>query len=360
MGSFDVACVISDLTIHPGDKTGFMMIENVFASYNNNSMPPEGGTVHYDFEYDGYRPYLPPVFGKYDDYGYLVGIEESESSKFIEKLFRRPIETVIKCVGSDRNIYSPHGEIFECYFTGDKAFSVYGADVTESLVALGFVHSKNDDGQNSYTFNDYELLSKDDKFDKYVIKAADSGRTLYEGNSMSNMEDTLSVFGYITHQFPGFDAEDYWAIQRLHRLSGTFFLKDIYTKMSTSRKVIERFRVNRFERLKEDWLKFREYLLDPANAEELMYISSLELKFDTVGYLRRDTAFRAEEFPLLVDFTDPTEFWRMIEIRNILTSVNKVLLPNHCGEQHGNDRASDYLAKVSRTFLKKRKEESAY
>lgn len=362
MGSFDVACVISDLSIGYGDKVGFMLIEDsaVLNDYKARNLVPEPGWIHYGLEDEGYKPFLPPVFGEYNDYGYVTNVEETETSRFIENLFGKPIETVIKCVGSNRDIYSSHSEIFESYFVGDKTFSNYDANTKESLTALGFIHSATKDGRDAFAFGRYSLVSLDDKGDKYSILDVERERTVLESFYARGLTELLSIFGHYTNLYPGFESEHYWAIRKLHRLSGTFFLKEIYTQMSTSKRVIERFRVNRFEKLKEEWPEFKAYVLDPANEEKVRFISDLDYKFDTAQYLIRDTAFNREKMTSLVAFEDPAELWRMIEIRNILTSVNKVLLPNHCGEQHGNDKASDYLAQISRKFLKKRKEESDY
>lgn len=361
MGSFDVACVISDLTIRYGDKVGFMLIDEsqVVKAYRARDLIPEAGWIHYGLEFDGYKPYLPPVFGEYDDYGHVVNVEDSQTTQFIEKLFRKPIEIVIKCVGSNRDIYSSHGAVLDHYFTGDKSFSEYGANTKESLLALGFTHSVTTGGRDSFHFDGYEIVTVDDKAENYIIRDVSTERVVLDSFYARDLEKLLSIFGHYTHRYPGFDPEDYWAIRKLYSLSGTFFLKDVYTKMSTGN-VVDSYRVTRFEELKAEWQEFREFILDPANERQVAFMSGLDYKFDTIQNLTRDTAFDYEKLASLVEFDDPAEIWRTIEIRNILDSVNKVLLPNHCGEQHGNDEASDYLAKISRKILKKRRDEEEY
>jgi hypothetical protein len=357
MGSFDVACVISDLAIHPGDEVGFMLISesDVMKAYKSRQVAPEGGWIHYGLENDGYKPFLSPVFGNYDDYGFVVNIQESETTRFIESLFGKDVETVIKCVGSNRGIYSKYDDIFDSYFTGDQKFTEYDADFKESLLSLGFTFMKSDEGKDVYEFDGYHLIVEDSG-DRYTLRnpANTHYPVILDKFHTRDISELLDIFGHYTHCYPGFETKDYWAIRTLFKMSGTYFIKEVYEKMSKG-DVIDSLDKRRMEKIHEEWAEFTSFMKDPANAEDARFPSSLDYKFDTIQYLTRDTAYDSFLIDRIANhYENPEELWRMLEIRNILRSVNKVLLPNHCGEQHGNDEASDYLAKISRKILKKR------
>jgi len=71
MGSWSVYCGISQIGITSGDKCVLL--------------PLKGNRLQ-----EGYLPNLPatlPIFGTYDDYGGLEGIEENANTKFIEEYF---------------------------------------------------------------------------------------------------------------------------------------------------------------------------------------------------------------------------------------------------------------------------------
>ena len=95
MGSFDVACSVSRITISGGDPVAYFPLELYKYAYDPRA---ENNTLIYPWCY--YVPVCLPIFGEYFDYGFIDGIEENSSTKAVEKHFKKPIKNI---VGSEGN-----------------------------------------------------------------------------------------------------------------------------------------------------------------------------------------------------------------------------------------------------------------
>jgi hypothetical protein len=92
MGSFNVACSASNLSINRGDKIVFIpLIINKFISSLENIL-----TTKFMFNDDLYQPFLLPIKGTYDDYGRLENIKKDINTEFISSLYGYTIEVIIK------------------------------------------------------------------------------------------------------------------------------------------------------------------------------------------------------------------------------------------------------------------------
>ena len=98
MGSFAVSCGLSNLAIHESDKVGFVLLEPPVSDMLGHRFSSDsGGQVYTGYVTDNFAPFLPPIFGEYDDGGSLCEIEDSVTTKLIERIFNRPIQVVVNC-----------------------------------------------------------------------------------------------------------------------------------------------------------------------------------------------------------------------------------------------------------------------
>lgn len=98
MGSFNVSCSTSNLSISYGDKIMFIPLTvNKYFS-NLNSLK----TSQFIYNDDIYQPFLLPIEGIYNDYGGVEDIVHNENTKLIEKIYGYTIEEIIDsiCEGS--------------------------------------------------------------------------------------------------------------------------------------------------------------------------------------------------------------------------------------------------------------------
>jgi hypothetical protein len=352
MGSFDVGCGLSNLTIHYGDRAGFLILDESFrSSYNGHSTTGKaflsGGS---------YLPFLPPVFGIYDDYGRIRNIEPSTTTKILEKLFDRPIEVVMNCLTGMSDIYDSYGEIAKTYMLPElRDIDRYDASFEEILIAAGFAQQPEENGYVSFDYDVYTLSLAETTW-TIIRKDTDREIAKLHSPSPSNKMDLLDAFGQHTGSYPGFSSSDHGRIRLLNRLGGMFFLGEVFAKMDEFNKAdhyMNRFHNGRDPRHQQELDEFFEYLKTHKNK-----------RFPFDGYLpfveelKRDVSFPMEHWGLLEAYEDnPEEFLSMGRIHRIANSVNRLLTPTYCGEQTGNDRASLMLNLIEAKILDVRKKE---
>ncbi len=339
MGSFNVGCGLSNLAIHEGDKIGLLFLTPQ-PNYDRNQRVPIG-KAYQIYCTDKYLPYLPPIFGQYDDYGQISNIEESPTTLLLEKMFNRPIQIIAECLTSNRGIYDFNG-IAEHYMTDIEKIKGYEKTIEEVLLSLGFIK---DEPAKSYLFNGFALTyvkeyvwavlnRKGEQLGKEIILYSDSASEL------------LSIFAERTKNYPGFNPKDWEAIQLLHDMSGMFFLKTVFEEMKP---IIaeDSFVKPDPEIFKKDWDKFIE-----STKEDIL---SINISNRAVYILKRETGLNVNKYSELDIYSNNLDDFRNIQqIVEIATATNHMLTPSYVGEQFGNDGASDALTKISQKILKKR------
>ena len=112
MGSFNVACSVSNISIRAGDPVAFIPLE--VAKY-----PYKIGDGNHMLIYSNcfYAPATLPIFGEYDDYGGVENIIRDKNLEIIEKFFGKTIELVRSGDEIGKPISSGmfiHKKIFDC------------------------------------------------------------------------------------------------------------------------------------------------------------------------------------------------------------------------------------------------------
>jgi len=108
MGSYDVACSASRLTIHPGDPVAYIALEPSKYRYKIDA---ENNILIYPWCY--YTPLGLPIMGEYYDYGYIDEIQENEATKALCEYLDCDVDKIVgangdlPCVGMfvHRRIY---------------------------------------------------------------------------------------------------------------------------------------------------------------------------------------------------------------------------------------------------------------
>ena len=108
MGSFNVSCSVSHITIHEGERTFlFPLLPNI-NKYEIQEGHPDDGTLiinpasQYIHPDEYYIPFCFPIEGKYDDYGSLEDIVENENTKAIENFLGISINDFVALVTDGR------------------------------------------------------------------------------------------------------------------------------------------------------------------------------------------------------------------------------------------------------------------
>jgi len=108
MGSFNVACSVSNISIGCGTPIVYIPLEK--SQFPNG--PEKNNMMIYT--HCVYSPLALPVFGDYDDYGGIENIEEGDSTKAIEDWFKMDIAKFcdFETMPSDSGMYV-HREIWD-------------------------------------------------------------------------------------------------------------------------------------------------------------------------------------------------------------------------------------------------------
>lgn len=112
MGSFNVACSISGISLNSGEKIVFIPLEAAKYSHNRTA----DGSCFLLYPNCFYVPASFPLIGEYGDYGYIEKIETTAAVEFISKWYE--VEPEHLCISKDnapKNIISGMYIIKEAY-----------------------------------------------------------------------------------------------------------------------------------------------------------------------------------------------------------------------------------------------------
>lgn len=343
MGSFNVGCGISNLSIDEGDKVGFVLLMPPMpfppSGYTRSN---QGGKSFETYSTDNYRPFLPAVYGTYGDYGSIENIEESDTTRLLETIFKRPIADILGAVGSQRHIYSKYG--IAPLYVKDSQVDKWDVSEADQLVSVGFTQDRDD----AYRFNNHTLVKQPGQVDRVgsaiqpkmwdIISPA--GGFVKKDIRVSDISELLSVFSELTGLFPGVDRDEWEAFSLLHNTSGMFFLKDVFDDVSPVVAKDHDFSSTRIE--------FDELMknLDYAHIHQLVGLYSLfrELSFPS-KFVSQLTAYKENR----------DEFLSIFRLNSVMTAVNRMFQPSFNGEQFGNLDASMALNTATDSILAVRK-----
>lgn len=115
MGSYNVCCSISGISIDEGVKVAYIPLE---VSRFPNKIGDGNNILIYKHCF--YTPVTLPIFGEYDSSGGVEDIEKNYNTKVIEKYFKRDIKDIISLVKMKKPISSGmfiHREVFDFLLT---------------------------------------------------------------------------------------------------------------------------------------------------------------------------------------------------------------------------------------------------
>lgn len=362
MGSFNIACSISNLTVHEGDEIGLMFIRR------QPTYGPPQALAHRIYNTDDFLPYLAPVFGVYDDYGRLADLKPSATTKVIEEIFERPAVSVVNAIGSDRGIYDYCNPICELYMPEHlfKLLQNYGKTDEQVFKAFGLTKVPAQDGYlEAWQFEDWRVQSREYEFHgvkevghsifTWDIDNAKTGKVVTTNVIAANgVSVVLSTLARATGFHPGFPEEDWVRIDRLQSMSGSFFLKEVYDQFK------ERALADPYD---GKWTEKTEDELKQILATILVYREGVEIykgtDLDTVlthTYFYRSLAIKTEwEFWALRHYLEGEELRDALIYPMVLQLCNRMLAPSYNGQQDGNDRDAWFLNRVTDKILEARK-----
>lgn len=147
MGSFNVSCGVSRISLSPGMKATLFLLK---ATEKSNSLARGAYLVSNEGPMIDYEPVAFPIHGEYDDYGRIGEIERDANVIQLEKFYGESIETICKraCYGkkvSDEKFSAPVAAMFVCR-------EIYDEFSKSSLNEYGEKENAFNDGYNVSLF----------------------------------------------------------------------------------------------------------------------------------------------------------------------------------------------------------------
>lgn len=259
MGSFNVACSISNLSIGPGTPTVFIpLVPNNYADRLSKDdenyyqdLKDYFGKEYFDMEpweikhrvgvqstliYSNcyFNPFSLPIKGVYNDYGNLENIKKDANTKAIEKFFGITIDQFMNCVTTSRNWTCYLSGESEAFFEKSRLLSNYDAKFDgKFLKAFGFKKGK--DGLYLYKKFPYKVKPTIiDKKEGYKIYDK-SGKEVKSDNEVYDTKQKfLQTFEKLTNWKLGVAPKNQKRVNIISNLSGMFVIEEIYDSFKGS------------------------------------------------------------------------------------------------------------------------------
>lgn len=356
MGSFDVACGISNLGISEGDEVGFTILDNGENYWTERAGYTNHGVAYLSDVFTYHKPFLTPVYGVYSDYGSLKKVEKNATAIVLEKFFGLPVSTIVKCVASDRELHDSYNPIFDAYAKPEakKALNDHNADPVDTLKALGFTEVPSESGEKVLTYGNYIFTSKDERSWLVTVKDEFGGATRKLFDTYRGLESMLDTLGEKADVYPCYREDMVENAKRLRNMSGMFFLKEVFQEMSSY--LVENGDSLQMSISNRDEQAIRPMLdiLAHGSKEERNPYASIEMMNGTDA-LKRYVTFHSQDLDYLAEYSGNDELFDAFKLRNLMKSVNRVFMPTFLGTQHSDEGVLMELNKVTDEIMAERK-----
>lgn len=244
MGSFNVACSISHLSIGPGEKCYFLpLIRNKYGSIDTQSNLISNEGPSYFF-----WPFCFPIEGEYNDYGGMEELVHNANTKVIEKFVGITIEQFVECLTGRRGFNDYFSEIHENFakVKGNK----FSRNISSELMfEIGFEEYSNQDAKyiedsfepfaKTYRFQSHEFYvvliedfaNKTEHYTNYKCIISDLNDKKIKSGRFSQFDDFMNLYKEATGYFLNYENQK--LVNLLENLSGTFIKKEVYDYLAS-------------------------------------------------------------------------------------------------------------------------------
>ena len=382
MGSFNVACFASNLSISCGTPTYLLPLtpnpyrRSLSRSWAKTTVEPGTHPAIVKNHQVGARCsvlgqdclfeiFSLPIKGVYNDYGSIDSIEKDISTDALESFFSMKIEDIVECLTCSRTLNDSYSEIYKIFAVNKRKpgeWNIFGEDY---LRKLGFhtIEKSSEVHPKLFQFRShpYYLELTQDK-DRYGYHIHQQDKIIKSCQHTQADEQLIEDFYDLTGYLLNIKDEDQVKVKLLNSLSGAFIHADIYEYLSEisafpglgidyDKLVIA---LQEYEKIKtagtdpfaimtQDPLqKYNRAFNFNYGLREWPYLSQLYRKAMTAGELEN-------EFRKFLNFSEAT------------FSCNKFYFPAMNGEQFGNaEMHKKLLVKTIEIIDKEEKEREAY
>lgn len=353
MGSFDVACGMSALTINEGDRAGLQLLApQKYRSWDEGAVSTSS--------MKNFMPLCLPVYGSYNSYGDLDDLEPGPGVTMIEKLFNRPAADVLPAITEGRGLYDSCGHASKLYLTPGHKLGEYEASLFDQLESLGFKRM-DDQEESEFVFGRGSVIA--DRRHINEIRKDSVPAPTGVGNGYG-LDSQLRSFSAYTGEYPGVAPEDIPAVRLFTETGGMFFLPQVEEAL-TAHLSNDFFHKQWRKSFDEGWKVMEAQFAASTHGEmirhpELGFLGSAAGFRNVVVESLRDVIAHPEIYDLLEGLTADEAYW-FLRIRQTMDSANRFFGPSMYvseGNGHDNDVAMQGITnKILRERTKRRNED---
>jgi len=231
MGSFNVACSASNLSISSGTKIAFIILEPSRGYKIKDGKIPSLSMFTYND--DLYTPVSLPIFGEYDDYGSITDIVRDGNVEAIESYFGIDIYDVINLLTDGRDLLDHCSASLSIYKLDAFRSSAEEKITLENIEKIGF---KEDNGIFYKDGTDikfsYHQDEKNDRYFRFVVTNNELSKEYMDSSLFDLQKKIFNDFSYII----SLDSDKQNFVSKLKmfsKFSGMFVNKEIYDTFAT-------------------------------------------------------------------------------------------------------------------------------
>lgn len=248
MGSFNVSCSVSNLSITPGTKCVFIpLIRNDSHFPDPERMGSMVGPGHCAGPAYFFYPFSFPIFGKYDDYGRIGDIERTKTVEMLEKFFDVSIDQFVEILTSGRDSEDTYSGMYEVLGIRKEANNKHYNFSSQYLLDLGFTKTKMPvvkkgatSNKAAYRFADHEAyvrvvikeFSTSEGKRKYPHYKIYSKGKLQKMGGFGSARDFLRDYRTVTGYHVCYPEDQQAKVKLLEKLSSMFVHGEVYQSLS--------------------------------------------------------------------------------------------------------------------------------
>lgn len=377
MGSFNVACSVSNISISSQERVALIPLQPANARYNKTHKIEPSSSILMPNTY--FNPLTFPIFGKYDEYGSVEAIEENDNTRAIEKHFGMSIEQFVAVITCGRpnvnDYYSEHFNAFAVNKEAISSFAVRFDEVFLNLIGLTPIKSAEPTTYQTYSYEEqpYQVvIIKDTEGVAGYEILNQSGEIVKKNNNYSLKADFLNDFFSLTGIQLNVAKENQEKVTLFSQLSAMFVHAEIYEELTNEFSRYEKY-YNDFQTALQGYLKTKpktalktakgltvvldfsdngleDFLLDAKNPFNYFNRD----RHDFLRYFKDMSMFVALYEELLSSGALKEETCRNIRFQHSMYNANQLFFPAMSGPQCGDDLASKKLLEKSLEIVNRR------
>lgn len=354
MGSFNAGCGLTNMSIGYGDKIGLILLAKPI--YDDSGIRSNSNSTSYIKCTSVFAPYLPPIYGEYDDYGMIENIEPSITTNLLEKIFSAPIESILQAISRGDSLYYNDSIIAQMYMPEEiRSYFGYGANDKEQMEALGFITSVEENGDIHYENEQFIINSSTENGLPYRKCNLTHKKTNVTSNDTHDLKIILNLINKTIGGYVGYPEETWEKITLLNELGGMMFLREAKEKLVPLAYESIDYWYKPLEEQKEETAQFLVRLsqIEYAKDKDFERLIATNDWSRIIG--REVTSFPTDKMELLGAYAaNPDEFEEIGDLVTTMSKLNRLFMPTFSGDQFGSDKFNMESLEVSKEILARR------